>query len=184
MDEHGKAMLHHLTQYLKHLTELNEETIRATLAATQGAAKDLPASAPSVPPPQVQNVSFECACSVWRKSECPHPDAPKAKSRTKVPKDPSNPEGPKSVLDFSDKCKAEYQKALKANKPKVPRKRASSTTAAAAANSGASSSKKQALTPVLDAAKEEDDEDAPEQYEEEEEEEEEEHKEEENGLDL
>lgn len=167
-------MHHHLTEYLRHLTALNEETIRATLAATQGAAKDLPASAP--PPPQVQDSSFACQCTVWRKGPCPHPKSPMANSQTKYPKDEANPDGPKCNFKFSDQCRKEYQKSIKANKPKVPRKRAAST--AVEKKPGAVATKKP--TPVSDVKEEDEDDEnegVPEQYEEEE-------QEEGNGLDL
>lgn len=178
---HEEKLHYYLAGFIKTLSQMNDEAIRAQLAPGQGAVKDLPVSAPSVPPPpRVEDSSFACQCIVWRKGPCPHPESPMAKSQTKYPKDEANPDGPKVNHKFSERCKKEYQKSLTAKKPKVPRKRAASTTATAA-NSGASLSKKQAPTPVLDAAKEEDDEEAPEQYEEGEEEEQ---GEEENGLDL
>lgn len=157
---HEQKLHFFLAGFIATITEMNATEINARLAAGQGPVKDLPVSAPLMPPPppplpQANDPSFVCECPKWRKGPCPHPASLMAKTKTKCPKDPSNPDGPKSMFSFSQLCKKEYQKSRKGNNSQVSLKRANpAEDAAAAANSGASPSKKQASTPLSNAANE------------------------------
>lgn len=126
----NKKMKYHLSMFVDSLAQTVKNEM---VAALQPNAIAAPASITQ--PKQVTaqaDPDFECQCSQWRNGPCPNPNSPADKSRTKMPKNPAEPNGPKGYYLLSVLCKKEYTKATNAGKPKAPRKRSAPKTATAA----------------------------------------------------
>lgn len=131
----------------------------AELGYAKGAAQSLPSAPSGTKPPKVASKAAAagmaaiaadaadaaagnaaasneepCQCVAWRgaDAECPNdgPDVEMASSKTKVPKDASNPTGPKRMIVMTKACRKEYEKLTK---PKRVRSKPASAGAAATA---------------------------------------------------